>query len=116
MNEETIVSIEKGGERYYPVPAVGDMFGYNRIHSFQAFRRNFRYLKGKYIELNMSSKRDMEAISYLAGKMFLVSAFRLHFSKLLEERQKKRTTAIFSNSYIEIGDSAADLLSPSEVL
>lgn len=87
FEDEDIIFIEREGERLYPVPKVGEMYGYSRDESLQAFQRNKKFLKGNHYSVKLKEYERAVFVPCLTGEGVLIYTARLGIGKIPEDRQ-----------------------------
>lgn len=105
---EDIQFIEKDGKRLYPVPAVGEMFGYDRDNSIQVYRRNLRFLEGNSYPFKLKGIRKSVIVPCLTGEGVLIFTARLGLDKIPEDRQNKviRTVQFMAKAAVAVVEQA----------
>lgn len=100
FEDEDIIFIESEGERLYPVPKVGEMYGYSRDESLQAFQRNKKFLKGNHYSVKLKEYERAVFVPCLTGEGVLIYTARLGIGKIPEDRQNKiiRTVQFMAKS------------------
>ena len=100
FEDEDIIFIERDGERLYPVPRVGEMYGYSRDESLQAFQRNKKFLKGNHYSVKLKEYERAVFVPCLTGEGVLIYTARLGIGKIPEDRQNKiiRTVQFMAKS------------------
>lgn len=100
FEDEDIIFIEHDGKRLYPVPKVGEMYGYNQHDSLQAFQSNRKFLEGNYYRLKLRLYERAVFVPCLTGEGALIYTARLGIGKIPEDRQNKiiRTVQFMAKS------------------
>lgn len=89
FEDEEVLYIEHNGEKLYPVPFVGGLYGYSRDDSLKAFQRNRKFLVGNYFSVKLSEIKYKTSVPCLTGKGVLIYSARLGTGRLPEEREEK---------------------------
>lgn len=101
---EDILYVEHDGKKLYPVPKVGEMYGYNSHDSLQAFKRNLKFIEGNYYRLKLNLYQRTVSVPCLTGEGVLIYTARLGLDKITEDRQIKviRTVQFMAKTAIGV--------------
>lgn len=116
---EQIQYVIYNGQRVFPVPSVGLLYGYSRDSSLKAFKRNMDFLQGNYYRLKLrlydpnsdtvSEHERAVSVPCLTGEGIWIYTSRLSVREIPEDRQKKiiRIVQFMAKAAMEVIEQAS---------